>query len=94
MNKYLRTSLHAVYAFGLILIVSLSGSKYDWMANIDPTIDTAAIEDSSGNRAVFLGVVLAVAILAEAVVAFWTKKTSERLIAAGLVLVAVLAYAT
>lgn len=89
MNMYLRTTLHAIYAMGLLLIVSLSGSKYDWMSDIDPSITSSAIEDGSGNRAVLLGVILAIVVLAELTVAFRAKKSPERVAAAALVIVAI-----
>lgn len=91
MSKYLRAGLHAIYAFGLLLIVSLAGGKYDWMADVDPTIAPGAIEDGSGDRAVFLGVVLAVAIAAEFVVALRVRSVFERSVAVALILVGIVA---
>jgi hypothetical protein len=89
MREYLRAGLHAIYAFGLLLIVSLAGSKYDWMPEVDPTIATGAIEDGSGNRGAFLGVTLAVAILAESVVVLKARSALERASAMVLILVAI-----
>jgi len=92
MNKYLRIGLHAIYAFGLLLILIFSGNKLDWMADFDPSISSGAIEDGAGNRTVFLCVVLAVAILAQLIVAITANKPTERLISGLLVLVAILAF--
>jgi len=89
MSKFLLTALHAIYAFGLLFIVSLGGSKYDWMPDVDPTIATGAIEDGSGNRGAFLGVTLVVAILAEFVVVLKARSALERASAMVLILVAI-----
>lgn len=89
MNNCLRAALHAIYAFGLLFIVSLAGSKYDWMADVDPTITSGAIEDGSGNRVAFLGVTLVVAILAESVVALKARSALERASAMVLILGAI-----
>ena len=94
MNKYLRIGLHAIYAFGLLLIIAFSGGKYEWMADVDPSISPGAIEDASNNRVVFLGVVLTVVIVAQLIVAIKANKPSERLISALLVFVAILAFVT
>lgn len=92
MNKYLRICLHAIYAFGLILILVVSGGKYDWMGDVDPSISPGSIEDGSGNRAVVLGIVLAVVVLAQLIVAIKAHKPAERLMAGLLVLAAILAF--
>ncbi|MFT3849997.1 MAG: hypothetical protein QM739_15395 [Propionivibrio sp.] len=89
---YLRVALHAIYVLGLLVILSLSNSKYDWMADIDPSITPGVIEDASGNRAVFLGIILAVVVLAELTVAFKAKKASKRVAAAVLAVVAIAAF--
>lgn len=93
MNRYVRLALHAIYAAGLLLIIAFSGSKYGWMADVDPSISVDAIEDGSGNRAVFSVTVLVVAIAAEVIVAIRAKTTMESLISGLLVLVAILAFA-
>ena len=92
MSNYLRVGLHAIYAFGLLLIFAFSGSKYDWMADVDPSISYGSIEDASGNRVVFLGVVLAVVVAAQLIVAIKAKRATERLISGLLILVAILAF--
>ena len=88
MNKYLRIGLHALSVVGLLLIFIFSGSKYDWMTSVDTSLPPDAIEDGSGNRIVFLGVVLAVVVVAQLIVAIKTRKSTERLISGLLVLAA------
>jgi hypothetical protein len=92
MNKYWRIGLHATYAVGLLLIIIFSGNKYDWMADVDPSISPGAIEDGSGNRVVFLGVVLTVVVVAQLLVSIKAKKPTERLISGLLVFAAILAF--
>lgn len=92
MNKLLRIVLHTVYAFGLLLIILFSGSKYDWMTEMDPSIQAGAIEDGSGNRAVFSGLLLAFIIAAQLVIAVKTKKKWEKLVSGFLVLLAILVW--
>lgn len=92
MNKLLRIGLHAVYAFGLLLIILLSGSKYDWMTEMDPSIQAGAIEDGSGNSAVFSGLLLVFIIAAQLVVAVKTKKIWEKWVSGFLVLLAILVW--
>ena len=94
MNKLLRILLHIIYSLGLLLILTFSGSKYGGITGVDPSISASDIEDISGNRAVFLGVVLAVVIAAELIVAIKARKAAERLVSGLLVLVAILAFAT
>lgn len=92
MAKLLRYSLHTIYALGLLLLFLFAGNKYDWMSDLEPSVAGAGIEDGSGNRAVFLGVLLAVAITVELIVALWAKRTSERMISGLLVLLAIVAF--
>ena len=92
MNKLLRILLHIIYSLGLLLILIFSGSKYGGISGTDPSISASDIEDISGNRTVFLGVVLAVVIAAELILAIKARKTTERLVPGLLVLVAILAF--
>lgn len=68
MNKAIRISLYVLYVLGLLMILIFSGSKYDWISDVDPTIASGAIEDDSNNRFVFLILVLFVTILTQLVV--------------------------
>ena len=90
MNKYLRITLNTIYAVGLLLLVLFSGSKYDWMNDMDPSM--AQIEDGSGNRAIFLALVFAVVLLTQLIVVIKAAKASEKAIACLLTLVGILAY--
>ncbi len=90
MNKLLRVGLHTVYVFGLLLIILLSGGKYDWMTEMDPSIPAGAIEDGSGNSAVFSGLLLAFIIAAQLIIAVKTKRKWEKWVSGFLVLLAIL----
>ena len=92
IHKYVWVGLHAVYAFGLLLIFVFSGSKYDWMADSDPLISLGANEDASGNRAVFLTLVLVTIVVAQSIAAFNACKPRERLISMLLMVVAAFAF--
>ncbi len=92
MNSVLRICLHAIYAVGLLLLVAFSGSKYDWLTDVDPSVVTGAIEDGSGNRAVISGVLVVLVVLAQLIIAIGTKSTVERIVSVSLILLAVLVY--
>ena len=62
------------------------------MTGVDPSISVSDIEDISGNRAIFSGVMLAMAIAAELIVAIKAKKATERLVPGLLVLVAIFVF--
>ncbi len=78
MNKLLHIGLHAVYAFGVLLIILFSGSKYAWMTEMAPSIPANTIADGSGNSAVFSGLILACIIAAQLVIAVKTKRKWEK----------------
>ncbi len=92
MNKCLRIGLHFVYATGLLLILVFSGSKYEWITDIDPSIAPSSIEGGSGSRFVFQVSVFAIVVAVQLIIAYNAKKTAEKLISGLLVFGAVLVF--
>mgnify|MGYP005980721463 CR=1 len=79
MHKYKRIGLYAMYALGLFLILIFSGDKYDWMSDFDSSISPGAIEDSSGNRFIFIVLMLCVTLLIQLFFLITSKKLTGRL---------------
>jgi hypothetical protein len=92
MNNTLRIILHAVYACGLFLLFLLSGSKYDWMVDMDPSIAIESIKDEGNNRGLVLTIVVTLIVVIQLIIAIKTSNTLERIIAVGLALLAIYAY--
>ncbi|CAB3761232.1 hypothetical protein B7G54_22095 [Burkholderia puraquae] len=50
MTRLLRFAIHVACVIGLLVAVVITGNKYAWMHEIDPSIATDAIEDAAGDR--------------------------------------------
>lgn len=80
MKKGMCIFLYTIYTLGLMIMLVFSGSKYDWMSDVDPSIASGMIEDSAGNRTVFLGLVLFVALLTQVLFFINNKKMAKRVL--------------
>lgn len=69
--------LQAVYALSLGGLLALPTHRYAWMRAFDPVAADPLPEDGSGNRAVAVAVLLAVALAAQLLSA-WTDATPRR----------------
>lgn len=92
MNKTIRISLYVIYVLGLLMILIFSGSKYDWISDIDPSIASDAIEDNSNNRFVFLMLVLFAAVLTQVIVFIKFADLPGKLLSLMLIIIAFVAF--
>ena len=65
---------YAATALGLLVLAVLPGHKYAWMSAVDAATDPSALEDGSGNRALFAAVVM---VLAVGLQALWLLKAGR-----------------
>lgn len=86
-----RLAATATYALAVSAMLLLSGSKYDWMAELDADLSAGSIE-TSGNRTVIRTLLLAVALASTAFIAMRGKTRDARLTSLVLSVLAVIAY--
>ena len=70
----------------LLLMFVFSESKYEWMADIDPSAPPASIELASDNRSIFLVLLLVIAIASQLVILIKSSQTKDKLISTSLIL--------
>lgn len=92
MQPMVRLATLAIYAIAVSGILLLGGSKYDWMAEIDPAFTASSIE-TDGSRNLVATLLLLAALSAMAALAAIGKTRGERTLPLVLSLVAVGAYA-
>lgn len=89
-NKF-RLLLWLIYLLGLLFLFLLSGNKYAWMAEIDPSVSLDSIQDNSDNN-MFAFLILC-ALIGVQVLAFVLEKGMRKVIPALIALITVLVYA-
>lgn len=77
-----RAAAYLLFALGATLALALSGNKYDWMQ--DAEAGMPAVEDASGNRTVFVLVLLAAVSIPQLMMFVSTHSRRERLLSAAL----------
>lgn len=92
MNKTIRISLYVIYVLGLLIMLIFSGSKYDWISDIAPSITSAAIEDNSNNRFVFLTLVLFAAVLTQVILFFKSADLPGKRLSLILIIIALVTF--
>lgn len=92
MQPMVRLATLAIYAIAVLGILLLGGSKYDWMAEVDPTFAASSIE-TDGSRNLVATLLLLAALSAMAALAAVGKTRGERIVPLVLSVVAVGAYA-
>jgi hypothetical protein len=92
MQRLVRLVTLAIYAVAVSSMVLLGGSKYDWMAEVDTTYATDAIE-TDGSRTLVATLLLFAALSAMIVLAAIGKTRGKRVVPLVLSIVAVGAYA-
>ncbi|WP_107314079.1 hypothetical protein [Burkholderia metallica] len=50
MARLLRFVIHVACIIGLIVVITITGNKYAWMHEIDPSVAIDAIKDEAGDR--------------------------------------------
>lgn len=93
MTTAARWIAHCLYAGAVLVLLLVRGSKYDWMRDMDASIETAQIE-SAGNRAVIAGLALFLALASQGFVAASTRSRTERRLSFALVAGAALLFLT
>lgn len=89
-NKF-RLLLWLIYLLGLLFLFLFSGSKYAWMAEIDPSLSLDSIQDNSDNN-MFAFLILC-ALIGVQVLVFVIEKGMRKVIPALIALFTLLVYA-
>ena len=92
MQPMVRLATLAIYAIAVSGILVLGGSKYGWMAEVDPAFAASSI-DTDGSRNLVVTLLLLAALSTMAALAAIGKTRGERILPLVLSLVAVGAYA-
>ncbi|WP_334041118.1 hypothetical protein [Burkholderia ambifaria] len=67
MTRLFRFAIHVACVIGLLVVVAITGNKYAWMHEVDPSIAIGTIQDEAGDRAL-VAYVLLIAVAAAQVV--------------------------
>lgn len=92
MQRLVRLATMAIYAIAVLGILVLGGSKYDWMAEVDPAFAASSIE-TDGSRNLVATLLLLAALSAMAALAAIGKTRGKRIVPLVLSFMAVGAYA-
>lgn len=92
MQRLVRLATLAIYVIAVLGILVLDGSKYDWMAEIDPAFAANSIE-TDGSRNLVVTLLLLAALSTMAALAAIGKTRGKRILPLFLSFVAVGAYA-
>lgn len=78
MKRLSRLAALTVYFLALLGMMLLGGRKYDWMADLDPTLSVDAIE-TDGSRDLVATLLFGTALCAAAILATSAKTKSARI---------------
>ena len=92
MQPMVRLATLAIYAIAVSGILVLGGSKYDWMAEVDPAFAASSIE-IDGSRNLVATLLLVAALSAMVALASISKTRGKRIVPLVLSLMAIGAYA-
>ncbi len=92
MQRLVRLATLAIYAIAVSGILVLGGSKYDWMAEVDPAFTPGSIETDDSRNLVATLLLLA-ALSAMVALAAMSKTRGKRIVPLVLSFMAVGAYA-
>lgn len=67
----------------------LPANKYEWMQEIDTEININAIQDTSGDIALFASLVLIISIVTQVILIILTRKVSEKIFNAFLIILSI-----
>ena len=82
-----RIAAHVSFVIAAALSLVLSGDKYDWMQ--DPSTGGSGVRDASGNRALFVMVLLVAVSVPQLLIFISSRSRRERLVSCLLLAVAV-----
>jgi hypothetical protein len=89
MKKSYRIIAYFIYCLGLLLMAILPANKYEWMQEIDTEININAIQDTSGDIALFASLVLIISIVTQVILIILTRKVSEKIFNAFLIILSI-----
>lgn len=92
MQRLVRLATLAIYVIAVLGILLLGGSKYDWMAEVDPAFTPGSIE-TDGSRNLVATLLLLAALSAMAALAAIGRTRGKSIVPLVLSVVAVGAYA-
>jgi hypothetical protein len=81
-----RITAYLIYAVGLVLVFAFWEDKYAWMQALDPELSPSSIEDSAGNRAPLVAIVLMIMALPQLAIVVVRKGKTERAVSVALLL--------
>ncbi|UYU31525.1 hypothetical protein [Siccibacter colletis] len=90
MNKYWRTGIYLTYLAGIVLLMLFSGSKYEWMSEVDPGVSPSLIAQDSDNRMLFRILILIVITGAQLIIMLKSLLLPERTLSLILVVLALI----
>jgi len=85
-SKGWRIAAHVSFVIAAALSLVLSGDKYDWMQ--EPYMDGSGVHDASGNRALFVLVLLVAVSVPELLIVIASRSWRERLVSCVLLAIA------
>ena len=94
MNKVILIGLYGIYALDVSLMLLFSGSKYDWMSDIDPAVVSGTIEDNVGDRFIFLSLILFLITLIQIFFFIKSKKLTGKFLSVLWMIVAIIVFFT
>jgi len=92
MKKIGRVVAYVVYLTGLLLIALLPANKYEWMWEMDPDIPAGAVEDASGNSALFALLILIAVVAVQFILLIKAEKNLDKTVSVILILFALIVW--
>jgi hypothetical protein len=92
MNKIFHIIAHAIYAFGLFMVILIPKNKYDWMQEMDPSISAHMIENASGNNFLFISLTCVFVIFAQLILVIKARKVREKIVSVALIFLALVVW--
>ncbi|WP_175886458.1 hypothetical protein [Burkholderia sp. BCC0044] len=74
----LRFVIHVACVVGLLVVITITGNKYAWMHEIDPTVAIDAIKDETGDHTLVSYALLMVVAIAQVVLLARSRATGAK----------------
>lgn len=81
MRRFFLAALSLISFVCFAYLLLLPRSRYEWMADMDPQVSVAAMEDASGNAAVVAALAVGGIWLCQALFAWQSKSTRHSMLA-------------
>ncbi|MBR8212290.1 hypothetical protein KDW61_26865 [Burkholderia cenocepacia] len=78
MARLLRFVIHVACVIGLLVVVTITGNKYAWMHEVDPSIAIDAIKDEAGDRTLVSYALLMVVAITQVVLLARSRATGAK----------------